>query len=250
MNLEIALCLIAEQVFREQADKDYIAARAAYRMDLREQFLWAALQACEKYLKSILLYNQKSARYSKPCDPKKEFRHDLDALFNAVKNITDLDVNSNCPDWMPTFLTYLKKFGENRYLTISTYTMGYELRKLDETVWALRRYCQKFCDWEPQHGIKIERLQFITAVNNPQHWKKPIFYKPFGAQDGFLEKVLKRTHNDFTRTNLVWKNFFFATRQRSKARNYVLHSSSEIPPQNREWFTDKLKNQVKDYVKL
>jgi hypothetical protein len=38
MARRIVLDTIAEEVFRDQADKDYIAARANYRMNLREQF--------------------------------------------------------------------------------------------------------------------------------------------------------------------------------------------------------------------
>jgi HEPN domain-containing protein len=63
MTLTIALFTLATEVFREQADKDYIVARSCYRMNLREQFLWASLQACEKYLKGILLFNERSARH-------------------------------------------------------------------------------------------------------------------------------------------------------------------------------------------
>jgi hypothetical protein len=36
-DVEIALFTLANEVFREQADKDYIAARSCYRMNLREQ---------------------------------------------------------------------------------------------------------------------------------------------------------------------------------------------------------------------
>src|SRR6266581_4487649 len=94
----IALHSIAQEIFRDQGDKDYITGRAAYRMNLREQFLWAALQACEKYLKGILLFNEMSARYppspvnGQIWDKKKEFQHDLEALFNAVEGINDFDI--------------------------------------------------------------------------------------------------------------------------------------------------------------
>src|SRR4029077_20656965 len=63
MTLRIALLTLATEIFREQADQDYVVARACYRMNLREQFLWASLQACEKFLKAILLFNEKSARF-------------------------------------------------------------------------------------------------------------------------------------------------------------------------------------------
>jgi hypothetical protein len=249
----IALHSIAKEIFRDQADKDYITSRATYRMRLREQFLWAALQACEKYLKGILLFNELSARYphsfvtGQTWNKKKEFGHDLETLFSAVKEINDLNLAH--PKWMPDFLRYLSEFGFNRYLTTSTYTVGDELRKLDETAWTLRRYCQSFTDWEVSGVVKATRSNFIASVNRPHHRQKPARSRPFGVIDGFLETVLKRKTSDFARKNLIWNNLFFATRQRSSA-SYVSHSSSENPPQNREWFTDKLKAQMKDYVRL
>src|SRR5688500_5683839 len=48
----------ATQSFRDQADRDYIAARLACRYELFPQFLWSSQQALEKYLKGILLYNR------------------------------------------------------------------------------------------------------------------------------------------------------------------------------------------------
>jgi len=66
MELQIILNTFATDIFRKQADYDYIAARANYRMRLRQQFLWSAHQAVEKYLKAILLFNGKSARFYTP----------------------------------------------------------------------------------------------------------------------------------------------------------------------------------------
>ena len=37
-------------------------ARACYRLKFSQQFLWSPLQAVEKYLKAILLYNDRSAK--------------------------------------------------------------------------------------------------------------------------------------------------------------------------------------------
>lgn len=63
MELQLVLNTFAKDVFRKQADCDYVAARSNYRLRLREQFLWSSLQAIEKYLKAILLFNGISARY-------------------------------------------------------------------------------------------------------------------------------------------------------------------------------------------
>ena len=127
MTLRIALFTLATEVFREQADKDYIAARSCYRMNLCEQFLWASLQACEKYLKGILLFNERSARYdSASYDPlkkrNKEFGHDAARLFAAARIIADLSLDK--PDWLPEFLKYLTAFGNKRILTLRIVSCG------------------------------------------------------------------------------------------------------------------------------
>ena len=152
MDLRDALFASATERFREQADKDYIVARSCYRMNLREQFLWASLQACEKYLKGTLLFNGKSARYDPATyDPNKKgnkkFGHNLTRLFEIARAIGDLPLDK--PVWMPEFLEYLTIFGNNRYLSKATYATGDELRMLDEVVWVLRQVCQNF-DWTPK----------------------------------------------------------------------------------------------------
>src|SRR5438552_925697 len=48
-----------ESSFRDAPDQDYIAARAAYRMDLTHAFWWPSLHAVEQYTKALLLYNRR-----------------------------------------------------------------------------------------------------------------------------------------------------------------------------------------------
>ena len=256
ITLKTALHTIAQEVLREQADQDYISARANYRMDQREQFLWASLQACEKYLKAVLLFNERSARYDGPLPSpgqkgKNEFGHDLVRLFKAVRMITDLPLDK--PDWLPQFSDYLTRFGNNRYLTKATYAVGDELRLLDEAVWTLRRFCQSF-DWSPPEKDgspgKNLRPQLIAHVANPARRENPALDRPLGAIDGHLEKVLKRTRNDAARAALVWKNLFYAKRQRHTLL-CVQHSSSANPPHTRDWFnTPAITDFVNNYFKL
>jgi hypothetical protein len=127
---------------------------------------------------------------------------------------------------------------------------GDELRRLDETVWTLRRYCQNF-DWEiEENGRKKNmRARLIAQVNDPSHRSKPALFHPFGATGGWLEQMLAGKPSSFARQNLVWHNLFFGSRQRSSAK-WDYFSSSEHPPQNREWFTPQLHRLVADYVKL
>jgi hypothetical protein len=253
ITLRTALLTLATEVFREQADKDYIVARSCYRMNLREQSLWASLQACEKYLKATLLFNEKSARY----DPAKhnpakaqnrEYGHDVRWLFEVVRrDIPDLRLDQ-APDWLPKFLSYLVEFGDNRYLSKATYATGDELRYLDETVWILRRVCQNF-DWSPER--KNLRPQLIAAALQPASRKNPALYRPFGAIGGFLETTLKAPANNPARQALVWNNMFVANRQRHRL-TYTHFSSSENPPQTRDWFSDDpaIIGKIDFYVKL
>jgi len=67
----------ANRSFRDHADQDYIMARIAYLKEFDQQFRWCALQALEKYLKAILLYNRVSA---------KGIGHNLVKGLNRVKH--------------------------------------------------------------------------------------------------------------------------------------------------------------------
>jgi len=62
MNIKPLLNDFATRSFRDVADQDYIAARLSYRHGLIPQFHWQALQALEKYIKAILLYNRIKAK--------------------------------------------------------------------------------------------------------------------------------------------------------------------------------------------
>jgi hypothetical protein len=254
ITLRTALLTFATEVFREQADQDYVVARACYRMRLREQFLWGSLQACEKYLKAILLFNEKSSRYDtakyKATKPRKnkEFGHNATWLFEVVvRDVPDL-LLGQAPAWLADFLKYLTQFGDNRYLSKSTYTIGDELRRLDEAVWILRRVCQNF-DWTPNK--QNLRPKLIAAAMHPSIRKNPALYRPFGAIDGFLEKKLKAPENDAARKALTWKNMFFGNRQRHSL-NYRLLSSSANPPQTRDWFLNDpaIMAKIDFYVRL
>ena len=255
MNLRIALLTIAEEIFRNQADQDYISARAVYRLALREQFLWLGLQACEKYLKGILLFNHRSARYlpgTYDLQTQKRGRgfrnHDLRQLFDAAAEITDLP---NYPNWISEFMKYLSTYGNNRYLSISTYATGLELRELDETVWYLRRVCRNFDSMVQLTDSTTRDLRRIEmrSIADPKRRQRPALDRPLGAIDGLLEKVLKRRATDPTRRTLVWNNLFFGVRHR-RAVSYTMHSSSENPPQTRDWFqTPAITQQIGFFVK-
>lgn len=250
MDINSVLYVFAGSL-RNQADADYITSRAAWKMQLREQFLWSALQAIEKHLKAILLFNARSARWENlpPLTSKKktrEYGHDLKRLLLAVRGIERL--NLELPDWTDDFISAINNFGENRYLTISTYSLPEWLSHLDETIWSIRRYAQSFEHVGTIDGDEKDLLPILLAVvNNPVNREFPSRYRPF---HGFLEMVIDRQHQDHARKTLIWNNHFFGSRTRRKLR-YQSWVSSQIPPQERDWFINgKWKDSIESYIKL
>lgn len=93
---QFALIDFATRSFRNTADQDYISARMSYRAGLIEPFLWSGLHAIEKYLKAILLFNEKK---SKKCG------HNIEKLLSRVKAIEGLDLR--LPENVESFIRYL-----------------------------------------------------------------------------------------------------------------------------------------------
>ena len=243
MELQIILNTCASDVFRRQADFDYIAARSNFRMQLRQQFLWSAQQAIEKYLKAILLFNGKSSRY--PRGRRKEFGHNLTALLEEVKTI--LIFKFELESEQERFIRYLADQGPNRYLGHTAYNASEVLRQLDDSVWHIRRYCQ----YMPDRAIGLPspipgmREAHVKAALSPSHKDQP---QRFGVFAGDLEKIVKRPPTDPARRALVWANLFYGTKRRTVVK-YRTISSSEVPPNERNWSGVDWKA-VEQYVKL
>jgi len=117
-------------VRRDMADGDYISARLACRAVLIPQFLWAAQQALEKYLKYLLLVNR---------IPETEVRHNI---LSALELPEDLPFKIELRPQSLKFIKHIATYGEYRYLDISYFVRGYVLLDLDMAIWDLRRYCQ------------------------------------------------------------------------------------------------------------
>lgn len=249
MDLQVALNSIATDIFRKQADFDYIAARMNYRMRFRQQFLWSGQQAVEKYLKAILLFNGISARYVdiNAKKSKGQFGHNLVKLNAKVSELNYLGYN--LPDWAPAFMEYLfKQGGSNRYLSDSSYNTEEALRQLDELVWNIRRYCQYIpdCGIDCDDEVSGSKEAVIRSINNPSYVANPIGFRLSGGE---LEKIIKRPQSDPARIALVWANLFFGKRNKRKITCRCM-SSSEIPPQKRFWFAGVMDDEtLADYVK-
>lgn len=242
MDLQIVLNTFATDIFRKQADYDYVAARSNFRLQLRQQFLWSSQQAIEKYLKAILLFNGKSARY---IERKKEYRHDIVALFDAVKSISIFKFELEIED--EKFLRYLADQGPNRYISTTAYSLGEALRRLDSTVWQIRRYCQYMpdCGIGSPTAVPGIREAHLKAALNPRHKEFP---QKFRLTNGELEKIIQRPSSDPARRALIWANLYYGSKRRTVVR-YTTFSSTEIPPKDRGWVGIDW-NEIDNYVKI
>lgn len=243
MHLQVVLNTFASDVFRKQADLDYIAARSNFRMQLRQQFLWSAQQALEKYLKAILLFNGKSARF--PSGKRREFGHDLEALIEEVKQISIFQLDLE-PDHY-RFINYLGQQGPNRYISTTAYNTVDVLRQTDEVVWHVRRYCQ----YMPDRGIGSPsvipgmREAHIRSALGQHHKQQPQAFTVFAGE---LEKIVKRPSTDPARRALVWANLYYGSKRKTRV-TYRTFSSSEVPPQERNW-KDVDWTEIERFVKL
>lgn len=258
MDRAIVLDAYARNVFRDEADADYIAARSNFRLQLRQQFLWSAQQAVEKYLKAILLFNGKSARYSdiekakeSPQKPGKEYGHDLEKLLKAVNEIQsfEFDAGGGLNDH---FLAYLGKQGPNRYISKSAYTTQEALELLDSTVWHIRRYCQNFECSSPALSAEQRatvRQAAISMALDPKGVAVPHLFRFAPGQFGYLEKIMSKPMDHPARKALLWANRFYGARRRGRIR-YRVFSASAIPPHEREGLPIVDWDEISLYVKI
>jgi HEPN domain-containing protein len=193
----------ATESFRDQADRDYVAARLACRHELFPQFLWASHQAIEKYLKAILLYNRVKAS---------AVRHDLNLALSLVENLPfkiELSARSR------KFIAHIAEIGEFRYLDVPYHVYGQILIDLDLAVWEVRRYCQVlnvFGKTLPPDEQKLLDAAWSTLASTNTNAR----YK-FRLHRGLLEKILDdRKHP--SRSALLWHNPCFGVRKRSTVR--------------------------------
>jgi HEPN domain-containing protein len=214
----VELNSFATECFRNVADADYISARISYRLGLIHQFQWCALQAIEKYLKAILLYNQKSA---------KGLSHNLEASLERVLSIEAFDIELE--EYQKKLIVHLSRNAQNRYLEQHTYTLGEELLHLDSTVWSIRRYCRvlNYEITDTKGEIKNMLELELAKINSEFYKENPHKFLLIG---GFLEKVLERKKGDELRKALVWKNFRYGKHRKRVIKNFTFKSVSHIPP--------------------
>ena len=200
----------ATEVFRDQADRDYIAARLACRAELTPQFLWSAQQAVEKYLKAILVYNRR---------PAKKVGHCIATalkLAEAIQEPFTIDLSARSRK----FIGHVANYGEIRYIERSYFVDGYILVDLDLTVWELRRYCQVLNVFGKALPDQEQKL-LAQALSDLRKSDVEPRYK-FRVHGGLIEQVRKDSRHP-ARSALLWNNLAFASRKRKtvKVRDHM-----------------------------
>lgn len=223
----------ANRSFRDHADQDYIMARIAYRKEFDQQFLWCSLQALEKYLKAILLYNRVSA---------KGIGHNLVEGLNRVKQISDLGFSLPSSD-TENFIEYISAYGADRYLSHPTYLRDKALLTLDKTVWCIRRYCYFMRQVINKDGQEISFFESNKQkVTNPYFETNRHKYKIF---NGYLEKVIEKRLPSYNA--LVWKNFYYGRVKKHAIKNICIRMSSQNPTHSLHPEKFSVLNQLVDF---
>jgi HEPN domain-containing protein len=186
--------------FRETADKDYIAARMAYRARLIQPFLWSALHCLEKYVKGILVLNRVKAHKGHSVLPgiermKQHGKFELDLSADTVK-----------------FIKKLEDYGaEYRYYEVSYDIRPFDILRFDHAVWEVRRYCQPLdydivdVDGKTVNVLPRELDRVLQA--RAKHEKGTC------VMGGTLEKIIEKKDHP-ARDALIWKNLFFGPSRR------------------------------------
>ena len=186
--------------FRETADKDYIAARMAYRARLIQPFLWSALHCLEKYVKGILVLNRVTAHKGHSVLPgiermKQHGKFELDLSADTVK-----------------FIQKLEDYGaEYRYYEVSYDIRPFDIVRFDRAVWELRRYCQPLdYDIVDRNG---KMVNLLTHELDRVHRAKAKQEKGTCVMGGILEKIIEKKDHP-AREALIWNNLFFGPSRR------------------------------------
>jgi len=202
--MEILLNEFARRCFRDTADRDYIHARLAYRARLIQPFLWSSIHCLEKYVKAILMYNRIASDALDHTVLK-----GLRRLRSHGKFQVELDRESQ------EFVERLEQGAADRYFLSSYNDLPYDIIRLDQVVWVIRRYCQPL-DYEVEiDGKTVNRLTCTLECleKGLDEGSKRTF-----IENGWLETVLESDAKNETRKALIWKNLYFGPSTRRSAK--------------------------------
>lgn len=196
-EFEQATHRLVQKMFVDTADDNYIAARWCFCRRLQIDYHWLSVHTLEKYLKAILLLNEKSS---------KGFGHKIVDLYREVQSIApellpqDLEKPPSLEcrwrrEKVLSFLERLYLYGEahNRYDQFGFIQMSDDLFKLDRIVFSLRRLCCRLDDpCFPGHPEKGSNRAML--LKQPEWWhlgsSGKIEETVSGKRDGELQRVL------------------------------------------------------------
>lgn len=206
-RVRLTIMSLINTCFRDIAEYDYIAARVLFRNELYHQFLWAALQSLEKFLKAILLYND---------IPVKSISHRPHGLLEiAKKSLPQLQpiVDPSTEE----FIKHIETYGNFRYLENTYVVLSKWLSELDKSVWYLRRFAF-FMDYlRPENDPQgIDRFsQYIEYAQNSDRLDYPYRYQ-FFSKSPILTISESKNKNPRMYSNLCWRNPYFGKRNKKR----------------------------------
>lgn len=190
--------------FRGTADKDYIAARLAYRARLVQPFLWSALHCLEKYVKGILVLNRVKAHKG----------HSVLPGIESMKTHGKFEIDLSADTF--SFIKKLEDYGAKyRYYEVSYDIWPFDIVRFDRSVWEIRRYCQPLDhDIVDMNGKKVNLLaQELERI----HRAKAKYEKGTCVMGGILEKIIENKDHP-AREALIWNNLFFGPSRRKRVK--------------------------------
>lgn len=202
-TLHAKVNLFAIRCFRDIGDGDYIAARLAMRSRLYPQYLAAAEQAVEKYLKCILMLNR--------CDTR-GLGHRIQDAIDAVRS--SLSIKLELTDVELEAFGNLVRWNFDRYLIRSYQVEDVELGGFDLLVWRLRQYCEPLDVVHYADSPSAELLRKNLAEIELRKIGSP---KAGHLPNGDLEKILADKKHP-ARDGLVWRNLRYNNANRQRTR--------------------------------
>jgi hypothetical protein len=211
---EAQLNTFAIRTFRDTADRDYVAARMAYRAHLVQQFQWSGLHCLEKYAKGICMINRV---------PAKSVKHEVSALLALMAKgpfVVELS------DGTLEYIQRLEETARFRYYEVSYYSERFEISQLDRAVSELRRYCQPLnvdaqIDDAPKKNLLASNLARIRHA-------KDVLRSDTCIMSGWLEEVLAKPDHA-AHEPLDWQNLFFSKEPRESVSLVGYWESGNAP---------------------
>lgn len=217
---------MAWRLFRDAADEDYLLARISMRLRLHHQFYWSAQQALEKYLKCALILNGGNASSQ---------GHDLKKLFDEIAEIagglipTLFVPPNNFPklsgvpnrgfEIFSEFVDRMNSEGSTnvRYRAYSIAPQNFDLHKLDELCFQIRRICIP--------------LTLISGIKR-KTYRELLFEDPdwqFEPNFGFMNFEWDKRRDEIL-PSLKWRNFAYYRTEANKNRTISVGRSVQNSP--------------------